>query len=242
MFQNRQWYRHPVYGPMYIDRDLLHFIQPICDTIHQGNPNPELLAMPCAYSNYFCVTPPWHGYVQTFFDTTQSSTTPPANERTGHESSPMDSVTSDNFKILAGAERNYNHGQPLAHRDLDTMIMRKIETGQWRARRQGQLPGRRWLVPHQGNPAHRVPPPHHMRIAGAEPQTRSMGLVLGDELLPPRKRHAQTLDAVGKIDDRLLASLHAMEKVAGLVKEHSYCGRSFRRERHQARTCRAGAA
>ena len=130
MFQNRQWYRHPVYGPMYIDRDLLHFIQPICDTIHQGNPSPELLAMPFAYPNYFCVTPPWRGYVQTFFDTTQSSTIHQLMSELD-TNPPQWILYQRQLKILAGAERNYNHGQPLAHRDLDTMIMRKIETGQW---------------------------------------------------------------------------------------------------------------
>ena len=74
MFANRQWYRHPVYGPMYIDSDLLHFIEPVCREIGQGNARPELLSMPFSYPNYFCNTPPWHGYVQTFFDTSTRST------------------------------------------------------------------------------------------------------------------------------------------------------------------------
>jgi hypothetical protein len=33
--------------------------------------------------------------------------------------------------IMRGAERLYNHGQRLAQRDLDDMIMQKIATGQW---------------------------------------------------------------------------------------------------------------
>ncbi len=130
MFVNRQWYRHPVYGPMYIDRDLLHFIEPICEKINQEGPAPELLSLPYAYPNYFCVTPPWHGYVQTFFDTTQSSTIHQLMSELD-TNPPQWILYQRQLKILAGAERNYNHGQPLAHRDLDTMIMRKIETGQW---------------------------------------------------------------------------------------------------------------
>ena len=74
MFQNRQWYRHPVFGPMYLDRDLLHFIQPVCREIAQPDGKPELLSMPYSYPNYFCDTPPWHGYVQTFFDTSSRTT------------------------------------------------------------------------------------------------------------------------------------------------------------------------
>jgi hypothetical protein len=32
---------------------------------------------------------------------------------------------------MNGQERLYNHGQRLAQRDMDDMIMRKIATGQW---------------------------------------------------------------------------------------------------------------
>ena len=65
MFVNRQWYRHPVYGPMYIQSDLLKFSTSICDEIGRGHPRPELLSLPFSYPNFFCDTPPWHGYVQT---------------------------------------------------------------------------------------------------------------------------------------------------------------------------------
>jgi hypothetical protein len=130
MFLNRQWYQHPVYGPMYIDRDLLQFIVPVCQEIGQGNPRPELLSIPFSYPNYFCNTPPWHGYVQTFFDTSTRSTIT-------HLMSELDTappqwiVYQRQMKILGGAEFFYNHGYPLPHRALDEMIMRKIATGQW---------------------------------------------------------------------------------------------------------------
>jgi hypothetical protein len=130
MFLNRQWYHHPVYGPMYIDRDLLQFIEPVCREIEQGNSRPELLSLPFAYPNYFCDTPPWHGYVQTFFDTsTQSTITQLMSEL--ETAPPRWIVYQRQLKIMTGQEGVFHHGQPLPHRDLDEMVMRKIATGQW---------------------------------------------------------------------------------------------------------------
>jgi hypothetical protein len=130
MFANRQWYQHPVYGPMYIDRDLLHFIEPVCREIGQGNSKSELLSMPFAYPNYFCNIPPWHGYVQTFFDTSTRSTIDHLMIDLD-TSPPQWIVYQRQRKVMAGQEKVYNHGQPLPHRELDEMIMRKIANGQW---------------------------------------------------------------------------------------------------------------
>jgi hypothetical protein len=130
MFENRQWYRHPIYGPMYIESDLLHFIEPVCRQIGQGNSRPELLSMPFSYPNYFCDTPPWHGYVQTFFDTSTRSTI----EKLMGElqtAPPQWIVYQRQMKVMEEHEGALHHGQPLAHRDLDKMIMQKIVTGQW---------------------------------------------------------------------------------------------------------------
>jgi hypothetical protein len=130
MFVNRLWYRHPVYGPMYIDRDLLRFIEPVCQEMEKGNSKPELLSMPFSYPNYFCGTPPWHGYVQTFFDTSARSTiTRLMNEL--DTAPPQWIVYQRQMKIMSGQEEVLHHGQPLAQHDVDDMIMRKIATGQW---------------------------------------------------------------------------------------------------------------
>ncbi len=130
MFVNRQWYRHPVYGPMYLDRGLLHFIQPVCREIKQGGPTPELLSMPYSYPNYFCDIPPWHGYVQTFFDTSTRSTIEGLMSELD-TSPPQWIVYQRQMKILGAHETLLNHGQPLPHRALDEMIMRKIAVGKW---------------------------------------------------------------------------------------------------------------
>jgi hypothetical protein len=116
---------------MYMDRDLLHFIEPVCRKIGTGNPSPELLSMPFSYPNYFCDTPPWHGYVQTFFDTSTRSTI-------FHLMSELDTappkwiVYQRQMKVVKEHEDGLHQGQPLAHRDMDKMIMQKIATGQWK--------------------------------------------------------------------------------------------------------------
>ena len=130
MFENRVWYTHPIYGPMYMERDQLQFILPICKEIGQGNSKPELLSLPFPYPNYFCDIPPWHGYVQTWFDLSTRSTI----DRLMSEldtAPPHWIVYQRQLEILVVHERIFNHGQPLAQRDLDEMIMNKIATGQW---------------------------------------------------------------------------------------------------------------
>jgi hypothetical protein len=138
MFVNRQWYHHPIYGEMYIDKDLLQFSEAVCSDLGEGKNigvglgpgRPELLSLPYPYPNYFCDTPPWHNYVQTFFDTSTQATIE-------HLMSELDSdppqyiVYQRQLNIMNGSERLYNHGHPWAQRALDTMIMQKLASGQW---------------------------------------------------------------------------------------------------------------
>jgi hypothetical protein len=130
MFVNRQWYGHPVYGPMYIDRDLLQFSKSICAEIGQENSKPELLSLPFSYPNYFCASPPWHGYVHTFLDTTTRST---MNEliKELQADPPQWIVYQRQMASMTVLEKLFIHGDPSAQRDLDAMIMQKISTGQW---------------------------------------------------------------------------------------------------------------
>jgi hypothetical protein len=130
MFEDRQWYRHPVYGPMYMDKDQLNFILPVCQAIGTGDPKPELLSMPWAYPNYFCDTPPWHGYVQTFYDTTTRATMEHLMDEL-NTAPPQWIVYMRTTDDLATIEQVMNGGRPLPHRYLDQLIMQKIATGQW---------------------------------------------------------------------------------------------------------------
>jgi hypothetical protein len=139
MFAHRVWFHHPVYGPLYINRDLLQFSVAACADMGEteiaqgklGTSRPVLLAMPYSYPNYFCDTPPWHGYVQTFFDTSARGTIDQMMAELNADP-PQWIVYQRQMNILEGAEKFYNHGQPLAQRDLDTMIFQKIASGQWR--------------------------------------------------------------------------------------------------------------
>jgi len=146
MFQDRVIYHHPVYGTMYIDRDLLGFIQPVCAEIASGGPNPELLSMPYPYPNYFCAIPPWHGYVQTWFDTATPQTI--AGLMAELQSSPPQWILYQRqLSVLHSHEVEYNRGQPIAHRYLDEMIMQKIASGQWQlVDKRNYLEGDGWFL------------------------------------------------------------------------------------------------
>ncbi len=130
MFTNRHWFRHPIYGPMYIDNQLLQVSRSICDDIGQVGTKTELLSLPYPYPNYFCGTPPWRGYVQTFFDTAAQST---IEQLIGEirADPPQWIVYQRQLGNLAVHEQVYNHGQPMAQRELDELIMQRLAAGQW---------------------------------------------------------------------------------------------------------------
>jgi hypothetical protein len=131
MFVNRVWYQHPVYGPMYIDRNLLHLSQSICREIQVGDSKPELLTLPFSYTNYFCDVPPWHGYVQTFFDISSRSTIEQLIAEL-QTAPPQWIVYQRELNSLKAHEQIFNHGQRLPQHDLDDLIMQKIASGQWK--------------------------------------------------------------------------------------------------------------
>ena len=130
MFVGRQWYHHPDYGPMVIERDNLAFIQPVCDAVRADGAQQGLLSLPLPYPNYFCSIPPWHGYVQTFFDISSKETILSLMAEL-QTSPPKWIVYQRQLVNLALHERIYNHGARLPHRDLDEMIERKIASGEW---------------------------------------------------------------------------------------------------------------
>ncbi len=131
LFTGRQVYRHPVYGPMVIDTDLLHLVTPVCDQVGWSGEHRELLALPFPFANYFCSIAPWHGYVQTFFDTSSKETIQTLMEEL-EKSPPKWVLYQRQLDNLTMHENVFNHGQPLPHRYLDQMIEHKIEDGEWR--------------------------------------------------------------------------------------------------------------
>jgi hypothetical protein len=147
MFVGRQVYHHPVYGPMYLQKDLLQFIEPLCKEIQQPDGRAaELLSMPYSYPNYFCATQPWHGYVQTWFDTT----TPEAVQVLMNQlaiAPPQWIVYERQLSVLHAHEVEYNGGRPIMHRKLDELIASKIASGQWKVVDKRDYPqGEPWYV------------------------------------------------------------------------------------------------
>jgi len=131
LFAGRTWYRHPDYGPMIIDRDLLQMIQPVCQKIRDGGSDNELLSLPFPGGNYFCSIPPWHGYVQTFFDTTSKQTI--QNLMDELQSSPPKWIFYQRqLRTLRLHEDVYNQGKPLQQRFLDQLIEQRIHDETWR--------------------------------------------------------------------------------------------------------------
>ncbi|WP_419804338.1 hypothetical protein [Terriglobus sp.] len=129
----RTWYPHPAFGPMLIETAQLRLMLPVCAAVDAAPPSQrELLSLPFTYPNYFCDIPPWHGYTQTFYDTSSRATI----TALGHElltAPPEWIVYQRQLDILFRNEEAFNHGQPLPHRELDTLIMDQLATHRWTA-------------------------------------------------------------------------------------------------------------
>ena len=131
LFVGRTVYRHPVFGPMIIDKDLLALETSICGDISASGAQRQLLSLPYSYANYFCAIPPWDGYVQTFFDTSSKETIDELMRRLD-TAPPHWVLYQRQLATLALNELAYNQSRPLEQRYLDQMIEQKLQTGQWR--------------------------------------------------------------------------------------------------------------
>jgi hypothetical protein len=131
MFADRVWYEHPDYGPMMIERDLLQMIQPICGKIKESGADNELLSLPWPTGNYFCSIAPWHGYVQTFFDTTSKQTIQALMNEL-QQSPPKWILYQRQLMTLRYHEIVYSQGSPLQQRYLGQFIEQQISKGIWR--------------------------------------------------------------------------------------------------------------
>ncbi len=143
MFVGRQWYHHPVYGPMVIETDLLEFMQPMCARIHD-TPTPSVLSTPFPYANYFCAVQPWHDQVQSFFDTSTEQSI--GQLIAGLQTDPPHTIIYQRQMLnLLGHERIFNHYKPLPHRALDTLLVNKLQTGAWSVTHQQCVAESDWI-------------------------------------------------------------------------------------------------
>jgi hypothetical protein len=131
MFVGRQWFMHPVYGPMVIERDMLMFLQPVCRELDSDRSHAELLSLPYSFANYFCAVPPWHDYVQTWYDTTEK-TTIDALMGELQQAPPKWIFYQRQPDVVAFHEQLFNGGRPIPQRYLDQLIEQKISDGAWK--------------------------------------------------------------------------------------------------------------
>jgi hypothetical protein len=130
MFVGRQWFRHPVYGPMIIERNMLAFVEAVCTRIDSGGADAGLLSLPYSYANYFCAVPPWHDHVQTWYDTASEATVDDLiNEL---HAPPRWVLYQSQPETLRIHENVFNHGESTPYRYLDQMIQRKMDDGNWK--------------------------------------------------------------------------------------------------------------
>jgi hypothetical protein len=130
IFVGRQWYRHPVYGPMYIEKDMLRFISPVCQHVGMNHPDTELLSLPYPFANYFCTVAPWHGYVQTWFDTS-SKVTIDKLDNDLQAAAPKWIFYQKQPEVMRLHETIYNSGRPLPYRVVDQLIEERLAKGEW---------------------------------------------------------------------------------------------------------------
>ena len=145
MFTERTWYRHPLYGPIYVERDQLALFEHICAAMDQNGKPPALLAITNPYANWFCDVPPWHGYVQTWYDTSSRQTIEGLVVEL-KTAPPTWIVYQRAPDTLAQNEQAFGGGKPLAHRDLDRLILERISTGAWQIVYEQPLNGTEWMV------------------------------------------------------------------------------------------------
>jgi hypothetical protein len=130
MFKGRQWYHHPIYGPMIIETKLLNFIQPICTQINSDKNPKSMLGIPNPFGNYFCAVPPWHDDVQTYYDTSTKETVD-RMLRELEDVPPLWILYQREPRSLDVHEKVFSHGQPLPHRLLGELIENRLADGTW---------------------------------------------------------------------------------------------------------------
>ena len=146
MFVDRAIIRHPLYGPMIIDRRMNSFFEGVCRRIRAEQAPVELLSMPYSYANYYCGIDPWHLNVQTYFDTSSAET---VNRivRDLTVRPPSWILYQRQIKVLRSNEIFFNHGQPSPHRRLDDLIESRVREGRWTVvERWTEQPGDEWQL------------------------------------------------------------------------------------------------
>lgn len=145
LFVDRTWYQHPVYGPIYIEKDQLELMLAMCAKMNADGPPQELLSITNPYANWFCNVPPWHGYVQTWYDTTSKATIDRLDDELA--TAPPKWIVYQRAEDSMDAQEDYFlSGREAPHRALDRLILSRIAQGRWSLVGTQDFYGADWMV------------------------------------------------------------------------------------------------
>lgn len=126
MFVDYRFENDAARGPHVVTRQLSDLIEPVC----AAAAGKTLLSLPYSFANYYCGIPVWHGYVQSFFDTSTRSRIEQIEADLQRD--PPDMVFYQRqLPILRFHEVSFAGGRPLPHRELDELIVEKVRSGEW---------------------------------------------------------------------------------------------------------------
>ena len=145
LFAGREWYQHPVYGPMYIEKEQLQLMQSICAEINESSAPHQLLSLPFPYPNYFCNIPPWHDYVQTWYDTSSKQTIDDLMNDL-QTSPPQWIVYQRALDTMQLHESVFSDGRLLPQRAIDRLIGDRIFEGTWEVVQHKEFQGADWYL------------------------------------------------------------------------------------------------
>jgi hypothetical protein len=114
------------HGTMLVEQELHERMSEVCSIV-KGE---ALLSLPFSFANYYCAVNPWRGFVQTFYDTSDRERIEALTALLESEP-PRWVLYQRQLDNLALHERAFNGGKPLPHRDLDRLILQRVESGQW---------------------------------------------------------------------------------------------------------------
>lgn len=114
-------------SPLILSKQVKALIEPVCKIVTKED---TLLSLPFSFANYYCMVPVWHGYVQSFFDTSGPDLI--YNIVNDLKDNPPSFIFYQRqLENLAMHELLFNKGDPLAHRQLDDFIMAKLDSKEW---------------------------------------------------------------------------------------------------------------
>jgi len=127
LFVGYSFENDPLHGPHVIAPEVRDLVTPVCERVGSEE---SLLSLPISFANYYCGIPVWHGYVQTFFDTSTRSRIEQL-ERDLERSPPDFIFYQRQLELMSLHEKIFAAGRPLPHRKLDELIARKVRGGEW---------------------------------------------------------------------------------------------------------------